>query len=141
VQGGDPEAEALRPSQGGFSTKVARQGQGTFAGTLNDGHEEADADHAVRLTTFVASFLRPVPGDEAELERLLWTQLQALHDGEPMQSWDPSVSSDPEDAHFSFSMAGSAFFVVGLHAASTRWARRFAWPTLVFNPHAQFERL
>jgi FPC/CPF motif-containing protein YcgG len=112
-----------------------------FAGTLDNEAGAADADHAIRLTTFIASFLRPVPGDEAEFERLLWAQLQALHDGDPTQSWDPSVSSDPEDAHFSFSIAGSAFFVVGLHAASTRWARRFAWPTLVFNPHGQFERL
>jgi FPC/CPF motif-containing protein YcgG len=32
-------------------------------------------------------------------------------------------------------------FVVGLHAASSRATRRFAWPTLVFNPHEQFERL
>jgi FPC/CPF motif-containing protein YcgG len=34
-----------------------------------------------------------------------------------------------------------AFFVVGLHPASSRFARRFAWPTLVFNAHHQFERL
>jgi hypothetical protein len=112
-----------------------------FAGTLGDQIAEVDADHAGRLTTFVASFLRPVPGDEAEFERLLWAQLQALHDGDSARTWDPAVSSDPDDAHFAFSIAGRAFFVVGLHAASTRWARRFAWPTLVFNPHDQFERL
>ena len=123
------------------ATRALARDLSAFAGTLDNEVDDADADHAVRLTTFVASFLRPVPGDEAEFERLLWAQLQALHDGEPTQSWDPSVSSDPEDAHFSFSIAGSAFFVVGLHAASTRWARRFAWPTLVFNPHEQFERL
>ena len=93
------------------------------------------------LSTFVASFLGPVPADEAAFERLLWAQLQALHDDDPSRAWDPSVSSDPEDTHFSFSVAGRAFFVVGLHAASTRWARRFAWPTLIFNPHTQFERL
>jgi hypothetical protein len=100
-----------------------------------------DGEEANGFTTFVASFVRPVPGNEAEFERLLWAQLQALRDGDPVRDWDPSVSADPEDAHFSFSIAGSAFFVVGLHAASTRWARRFAWPTLVFNPHGQFERL
>jgi FPC/CPF motif-containing protein YcgG len=93
------------------------------------------------LTTFVASFLDPIPGGEAGFERRLWAQLQALHDRDAVGAWDPSVSADPEDPHFSFSVAGRAFFVVGLHAASTRWARRFAWPTLVFNPHAQFERL
>jgi len=112
-----------------------------FAAGLGEEAASEDDAHTGRLKTFVASFLRPVPGDEVEFERLLWMQLQALHDGDPLSAWDPAVSSDPEDAHFSFSIAGRAFFVVGLHAASTRWARRFAWPTLVFNPHAQFERL
>jgi FPC/CPF motif-containing protein YcgG len=112
-----------------------------FAGGLGDGQEEDEAEPSGGLTTFVASFLRPVPLDEMEFERMLWAQLQALHDGDSASRWDPSVSSDPENAHFSFSIAGRAFFVVGLHAASTRWARRFAWPTLVFNPHGQFERL
>ena len=96
---------------------------------------------ATGLATFVASFAEPVGIGELEFERLLWAQLQALHAADPSVDWDPSVSADPEDPHFSFSFAGRGFFVVGLHAASARWARRFAWPTLVFNPHAQFERL
>ena len=103
---------------------------------------EADDPSAHSLTTFVASFSGPAPTDELEFERLLWAQLQALHDQYGRDHrWDPSVSSDPEDASFSFSFAGRAFFVVGLHAASSRWARRFAWPTLVFNPHHQFKHL
>ena len=53
----------------------------------------------------------------------------------------PAVSDDPSDPAFAFSFAGTAFFIVGLHAASSRAARRFAWPTLVFNPHRQFDRL
>jgi FPC/CPF motif-containing protein YcgG len=110
-----------------------------FADALGD--DMGDGEGEARLTTFIASFLRPVPHDEADFERLLWAQLQALHELDPVREWDPSVSADPEDTHFSFSIAGRAFFVVGLHAASTRWARRFAWPTLVFNPHGQFERL
>jgi FPC/CPF motif-containing protein YcgG len=32
-------------------------------------------------------------------------------------------------------------YVIGLHANSARIARRFPWPTLVFNPHRQFEKL
>ena len=47
----------------------------------------------------------------------------------------------PPIREFAFSFAGTAFFVVGLHAASSRMARRFAWPTLMFNPHDQFDRL
>ena len=98
-------------------------------------------ERADELATFVASFTGPVAIGEAEFERRLWAQLQALHEADPSRAWDPSVSADPDDPHFSFSFAGRGFFVVGLHAASARWARRFAWPTLVFNPHAQFERL
>ena len=92
------------------------------------------------FTTFVASFVGPVPEDEEHFERLLWQQLQGLHDID-IHSWDTTVSSDPEDPQFSFSFAGRAFFIVGLHSGSTRWTRRFAWPTIVFNAHYQFERL
>ena len=53
----------------------------------------------------------------------------------------PSVSTDPNDPQFSFSFAGQAFYIVGMHPNSSRIARRFPWPTLVFNPHEQFERL
>jgi FPC/CPF motif-containing protein YcgG len=94
------------------------------------------------FTTFLAAFTGPVVAEEKEFERLLWQQLQALHDLDaPHHEWDPAVSSDPDDPHFSFSFAGRGFFVIGLHAASSRWARRFAWPTLVFNAHEQFEAL
>ena len=94
------------------------------------------------FATFVACFAGPAPGDEAEWERRLWSQLQGLHELDRRHhAWDPTVSSDPEDPGFSFSFAGTAYFVVGLHPASSRHARRFGWPTLVFNAHEQFERL
>jgi hypothetical protein len=94
------------------------------------------------FATYVACFDAPAPADEREWERLLWSQLQGLHDlDRPHHAWDASVSSDPEDPAFSFSFAGTAFFVVGLHPRSSRLARRFAWPALVFNAHEQFERL
>jgi FPC/CPF motif-containing protein YcgG len=92
------------------------------------------------LRTFIASFNGPNPRDEMEFERLLWTQLQGLHDADVLD-WDASVSSDATDPLFSFSFARSAFFIAGLHAGSSRWSRRFSWPTLVFNPHRQFELL
>jgi len=92
--------------------------------------------------TFVASFAAPAVVCEHQWEKLLWSQLQSLHDlDREHHAWDPAVSSDPADPQFSFSFAGTAFFVVGLHPASSRLSRRFAWPTLVFNAHAQFERL
>src|SRR5690606_4658217 len=75
-----------------------------------------------------------------EFERLLWSQLRRLHEVD-QSPWDPTVSRDPDDGTFSFSFAGEAFFIVGLSPTSSRWARRFPWPTLAFNPHAQFEEL
>jgi FPC/CPF motif-containing protein YcgG len=92
--------------------------------------------------TFVASFDGPLPPDEPTFERLLWSTLQQLHDLDVVHhEWDRQTSPDPSDPEFAFSFAGMAFFVVGLHAASSRTTRRFAWPTLVFNPHHQFDRL
>jgi hypothetical protein len=92
--------------------------------------------------TFVACFGAPIACDEREWEMLLWSQLQRLHDLDHVHhAWDSTVSDDPSDSSFSFSFAETGFFVVGLHPASSRRARRFAWPTLAFNAHVQFERL
>ena len=94
------------------------------------------------FATFVASFAAPVVTSELEWEKLLWAQLQSLHElDRAHHPWDPTVSNDPADPGFSFSFAETGFFVVGLHPASSRRSRRFAWPTLVFNAHEQFERL
>lgn len=94
------------------------------------------------LPAFVAVFTGRPPRGEAEFDRRVWMQLQRLHgrDG-PSPAWDSSVSDDSDDPRFAFSFAGCALFVIGLHPGSSRLARRFAWRTLVFNPHAQFERL
>jgi FPC/CPF motif-containing protein YcgG len=94
------------------------------------------------LRAFVAVFRGPSCTDELDFERRLWRQLQRLHErDEPDIGWDPAVSDDPASASFSFSFGGHAMFVVGMHPASSRLSRRFRWPTLVFNPRAQFERL
>lgn len=94
------------------------------------------------LATFVASFLGPAPENELAFEALLWAQLQDLHDGDDASlGWDPSVSPDPDDPYFGFSFGAHSFFVVGLHAQSSRTTRQFEWPTLVFNPREQFDRL
>ena len=95
-----------------------------------------------RFATFAATFRGPLDVDEVEFERLLWTQLQKLHVADaPLHDWDGRVSSDPDDPHFSFSFAGRAFFIVGLHPRASRVARRFPYPTLIFNAHEQFELL
>ncbi len=92
------------------------------------------------FATFVAIFPADPPADEAAFEARLWDQLQRLADAD-VAPWDPAVSDDPDDPRFSFSVAGVAFFVVGMHPHSARQARRFAYPALAFNPHAQFARL
>jgi FPC/CPF motif-containing protein YcgG len=94
------------------------------------------------FSTFVGVFPELAPTDETSFERRLWQQLQTIHDAEPNgRAWAEGVSDDPGDPQFSFSVAGRAFFVVGLHPGSSRLARRFCVPALVFNPHEQFTRL
>ncbi len=91
--------------------------------------------------SFVAVFDGPVASTEGEFERLLWKQLQNLHDIDALFfDWDSSVARDPEDPRFCFSFGGKAYFVIGLHAAASRLARRFAWPAIVFNAHEMFDR-
>jgi uncharacterized protein len=100
----------------------------------------ATTDTQDGLASFVAVFRGPQAQSEPEFEELLWRQLSLLRaaDDEP---WNREVSDDPDDPHFAFSVAGTAYFVVGMHPASSRIARRTPLPTLVFNLHAQFEQL
>jgi FPC/CPF motif-containing protein YcgG len=103
---------------------------------------QSEVREASDYATFVAIFERPRETDEVQFETLLWQQLRALHQHDALHfTWDPNVRSDPADPHFSFSFGGQALYVIGLHANSSREARRFPWPALVFNPHEQFERL
>lgn len=92
------------------------------------------------FASFIAIFRGPQISDEKHFERILWSQLRRLHevDDEP---WNDQVSRDPADENFGFSVAGSAYFVVGMHPMASRDARRAAKPTLVFNPHEQFATL
>ncbi len=94
----------------------------------------------VELTTFVACFVGPVPRDDRHFRALVRDQLRTLSlaDTSP---WDPAVSSDPDDPHYAYSVAGVAFTIVPLYASSPRWSRRFAWPTVIFNAEAVFHRL
>ena len=94
------------------------------------------------FTSFAVSWRGPVGLSEGAFERFLWERLGALHRlDEAEHGWDERVESDPDSPHFSFSLRGEAFFVVGLHDGASRTARRFAYPTLVFNLHDQFETL
>lgn len=90
--------------------------------------------------SFAAVFGGDAPPDEAAFEARLWETLAALHahDGD---AWDPAVSADPDSPAFSFSFAGRAFYVIGMHPNASRPGRRFGRPALLFNLHEQFERL
>ena len=95
-----------------------------------------------QFTTYLAAFSEVRSLDEIEFEKAVWRQLQALHKlDKEHQAWDPTVSSNPADPDFSFSFGGHAFFVIGMHPQSSRLARRFPWPALAFNAHAQFREL
>lgn len=87
-------------------------------------------------------FRKPAIHDEWTFDSFLWKRLNALADLDMQKySHDKRVDADPASSKFSFSLKEEAFFIVGLHPASARRARTFRYPTLVFNPHQEFERL
>ena len=92
--------------------------------------------------SFVALFEQPYFADESTFEAALWKQLQSLHEIDSVEfGWDPTTSNDPASDQFSFSVVGTSFFVIGMHPASSRLARKFVIPAMVFNAHDQFEEL
>lgn len=94
------------------------------------------------FASFVASYDGPTCATEEQFEEFLWRQLQLLHDlDREHHDWSPIVGSDPNTKGFSFSFAGRPFFIVGMHPASSRTARRPGRPTMVFNAHEQFNIL
>lgn len=95
------------------------------------------------LRSLAVVFEGPTDLCEEAFERCMWDRLQSLADKDVWrgQDYDKAVSPDPDDPHFSLSFGGEGFFVVGLHPHASRPARRFPFPTLVFNLHDQFARL
>ncbi|MEX2468607.1 MAG: guanitoxin biosynthesis heme-dependent pre-guanitoxin N-hydroxylase GntA, partial [Pseudohongiellaceae bacterium] len=104
---------------------------------------EATACDEDIVHSYVAIFRGPSDMTERRFESLLWSQLWRIHKIDVLASNHPAddVSSDAESPQFSLSMAGHPFFVIGLHPNSSRLARRFSRPVLVFNSHRQFEKL
>ena len=97
----------------------------------------------VPFQSLAVLFADGAPTDEAAFEALLWARAQSLTDKDVWlgQPADARVSADPANPHFSLSFGGEGFFVVGLHPAASRPARRFAVPAMIFNLHDQFEQL
>ncbi|WP_017931834.1 guanitoxin biosynthesis heme-dependent pre-guanitoxin N-hydroxylase GntA [Robiginitomaculum antarcticum] len=96
-----------------------------------------------QIQSFAAIFKHSVDGGEEAFETRLWTQLSMLYEqSKGLQiDWNKEVSPDPDSPHFSMSIAGHPFFVVGMHGQASREARRTPYPTLVFNSNLQFDRL
>lgn len=97
----------------------------------------------ISFKTLINIYRQPTDLSEEEFEQALWDRLQNLHNFDAVrgQSWDENVDSDANSSHFSMSIGGHSFFIVGLHPHASRLARRFSYPALVFNLHAQFEVL
>lgn len=95
------------------------------------------------VQSLVVFFSGPLDQSERDFEKALWMRLQCLHnlDVASGHAWDDAAATDPDSAHFSMSVGGEAYFVLGMHPRASRPARRFEVPVIVFNPHAQFERL
>jgi hypothetical protein len=95
------------------------------------------------VRSFVVIFDGPDGLDEEAFEKALWNRLQSLHNLDVVsgQPWNQAVDHDPKSPHFSLSVGGEPFFVIGLHPNASRPARRFEKPALVYNSHLQFEKL
>jgi FPC/CPF motif-containing protein YcgG len=91
-------------------------------------------------TGFVSCFKEPIPMTHEQFAEFLWKMLQELHISD-LSEWDPNYSFDSESPDFAFCYGGLSFFIAGMHSGSPRFARRFAWPTLLFNVHDQFNQL
>lgn len=90
--------------------------------------------------TFLAVFPDSLEYSELGFEKVLWKQLNNLNEVDDV-AWDKDVSADPENEHFSFSLGGKAFYIVGMHPGSSRMARQSPYPAIAFNLHWQFEKL
>ncbi len=96
-----------------------------------------------RLHSVAVIFAGSAPADEPAFEAQMWRRLQVLADRDAAMGapCDPDVSEDPASPRFALSLGGHGYFVVGLHPAASRAARRFAHVVLVFNLQAQFAAL
>lgn len=143
------------PCVGAKSAMAAGHFAGFVAGALDSGADDAAIHAAIarfaedtsradgRFASFAVVFDNVLALDEAGFERALWARLQALADLDGARACprDDSVSEDPTDPRFALSLAGEAFFAIGLHPAASRPARRFSRQAVILNPHRQFRAL
>lgn len=80
--------------------------------------------------------------DFESFEKSFWSFLKEMNSlDKKTYKPDPTVDADPTSSNFSYSIKEESFFIIALHPKSPRWARRFSYPTIVFNPHKQFTEL
>lgn len=96
--------------------------------------------HSNVFTSLIAVFPEVEIVEVEEFELFLWDVLHKLN-AMDTYDWDPSVSEKLHDNNYSFSLAGTAFYIVGMFPNSPRKARRMPYVSLVFNLHSQFEKL
>lgn len=95
-----------------------------------------------RLSSFALIIKNTQYNDFNLFEKYFWHFLEKLHHLDKRNYLpDQNVSSQVEEDNFSYSIKSEAFFILALHPQSPRWARRFKYPAIIFNPHAQFEAL
>lgn len=98
--------------------------------------------HPKTLHSFTLHLTEKEFQDFELFEKSFWQILEDLKKEDRKEfGHDPRVSENPLDPHFSYSLKEEAFFILTLHPQSPRWSRRFNTPTIVFNPHQQFEDL
>lgn len=103
--------------------------------------ETQKATESIYLSFFAVFVEEPAMSEET-YEDAMWQELSLLSAKEDKGSkWDENFSANPQDKNFCFSFGGDAFFIVGMHPHSSRLARRFPYPTIVFNLYEQFEEL
>jgi FPC/CPF motif-containing protein YcgG len=104
---------------------------------VNEYRNETTSFHSAAII-----FQAPSISSEEMFEALFWKRLQSLSNLDAVNySYDIRVDADPASGNFSFSIKEEAFFIIGLHPFSSRQSRKFKYPALVFNPHAEFEKL
>ena len=109
---------------------------------LLDFGENLDLDSPI-VRSFAAIFAQTTVGNEIEFEAMLWNRLRLIHKLDTFMGtpWDDTTDGDPHSPKFSMSIGGTSFFIIGLHPNASRPARRFKYPTFIFNSTAQFEKL
>lgn len=90
--------------------------------------------------SYIAVFKDDKFVSEESFENALWKLLNDLSELDN-QEWDTAVSKNTEDPNFSFSLHKTAFYIVGMHPFSSRFARKSPYTMVVFNMHMQFEKL